>query len=43
MALAILAVRITILVMRDTGQATSIAGQTQVRLWVAVHGAGEAG
>jgi hypothetical protein len=50
MALIILAVRIAILVvciailaMYDTGRATGAAGQAQVRLWVVVRSAGEAG
>jgi hypothetical protein len=43
MALAILAVRIAILAMRDTGRATGAAGRARVRLWAVVRGAGEAG
>jgi hypothetical protein len=42
MVLVILAVLIIILTMHDIRQATDMAGQAQVRLWVVVHSAGKA-
>jgi hypothetical protein len=43
MALMILAVRVAILAMYDTRQATNAAGQARVRLWMAMCSAEESG